>query len=152
MSALVLGPHLRHVSHHTATIWVETERPCEVRVVNEEHGVDASARTFTAHGHHYALVEIEGLAPGSRIPYQVLTDGEAVWPEDDGFPPSQIRTLGDDGNLRISFGSCRRSPGTVEQFGYDALSVFAERLRTGGDAVAWPDVPSWSATRCTRTS
>ncbi|MFA1540479.1 DUF7800 domain-containing protein [Actinomadura monticuli] len=140
MSALVLGPHLRHVSHRTATIWVETERPCVVRVVSEEHGVDASARTFTAHGHHYALVEIDGLAPGARVPYRVLTDGETVWPEDDGFPPSQIRTLGDHGELRISFGSCRRSPGTVEEFGHDALSAFAERLRTGGDAVAWPDI------------
>lgn len=140
MSALVLGPHLRHVSHHTATIWVETERPGEVRVVNEEHGVDASARTFTAHGHHYALVEIEGLAAGSRIPYEVLVGGESVWPEDVGFPPSQIRTFGDGGDLRISFGSCRRSPGTVEEFGYDTLAAFAERLRTGGDAVAWPDI------------
>lgn len=141
MTALVLGPHLRHVSHHTATIWVETDHPCEVRVVNKEHGLDASARTFTAHGHHYALVEIDGLSPGARIPYEVLADGETVWPEGDtGFPPSQIRTLDPAGALRISFGSCRRSPGTVEQFGYDALTALANRLRTGGDSVTWPDI------------
>jgi hypothetical protein len=141
MTALVLGPHLRHVSHHTATIWVETDRPCEVRVVSREHGLDAGARTFTAHGHHYALVEIDGLAPGARIPYEVSIDGETVWPEDDtGFPPSEIRTPAEDGELRISFGSCRRSPGTVEEFGHDALTSFANRLRTGGDAVTWPDI------------
>ncbi|TDB94468.1 alkaline phosphatase D family protein [Actinomadura sp. 7K534] len=141
MTALLLGPHLRHVSHHTATIWVETDRPCEVRVVGREHGVDAAARTFTAHGHHYAVVEIEGLAAGARVPYEVLADGETVWPEgDSGFPPSQIRTLDPAGALRISFGSCRRSPGTVEQFGHDALTSLAERLRAGGDSVVWPDV------------
>ncbi|MGP4026221.1 DUF7800 domain-containing protein [Actinomadura sp. 3N407] len=141
MTALVLGPHLRHVSHHTATIWVETDRPCEVRVVNKEHGLDAGARTFTAHRHHYALVEIDGLSPGARIPYEVVADGETVWPEGDtGYPPSQIRTLDPASDLRISFGSCRRSPGTVEQFGYDALTAFADRLRTGGDSVAWPDI------------
>lgn len=141
MTALVLGPHLRHVSHHTATIWVETDRPCEVRVVNREHGVDAGARTFTAHGHHYAVVEIEGLEPGARIPYEVVADGETVWPESgSGFPPSQIRTLDASGDLRISFGSCRRSPGSVEQFGYDALAALSDRLRTGGDSVEWPDV------------
>ncbi|TDB84194.1 alkaline phosphatase family protein [Actinomadura sp. KC216] len=141
MTALALGPHLRHVSHHTATIWVETDRPCEVRVVNREHGVDAGARTFTAHGHHYALVEIEGLAAGARIPYEVVAGGETVWPEEDSrFPPSQIRTLDPDGDLRISFGSCRRSPGTVEQFGHDALAALARRLSGGGDAVTWPDI------------
>ena len=140
MTALVLGPILRHVTDRTATIWVETDRPCEVRVVNQEHGLDAGSRTFTAHGHHYALVEIEGLAPGARVPYEVVADGETVWPDkDDGFPPSQIRTLDPDGGLRVSFGSCRRSPGTVEQFGYDALTALADRLRTG-DAAAWPDL------------
>ena len=141
MTVLVLGPHLRHVSHNTATIWVETDRPCEVRVVNQEHGLDAGARTFTAHGHHYALVEIEGLPTGARIPYEVVADGETVWPEEDaGFPPSQIRTLDPSGGLRISFGSCRRSPGTVEQFGHDALTAMADKLRKGGDSVVWPDI------------
>ncbi|WP_412515662.1 alkaline phosphatase family protein [Actinomadura madurae] len=141
MTALVLGPHLRHVSHRTATIWVETDRPCEVRVVSRQYDLDAGSRTFTAHGHHYAVVEIDGLAPGARIPYEVSIDGETVWPEaDTGFPPSEIRTLTEDGRLRISFGSCRRSPGTVEEFGHDALTSFAHRLRTGGDAVTWPDL------------
>ncbi|GGP97858.1 hypothetical protein BKA00_005894 [Actinomadura coerulea] len=141
MTALVLGPHLRHVSHRTATIWVETDRPCEVRVVNRKQGVDAAARTFTAHGHHYAVVEIDGLSPGARIPYEVVADGETVWPEAGaGFPASHIRTLREHGELRISFGSCRRSPGTVEEYGHDALTAFADRLRTGGDDAVWPDV------------
>ncbi|MEU9019421.1 alkaline phosphatase D family protein [Actinomadura sp. NPDC048394] len=140
MTALALGPHLRHVSARTATIWVETDRPCEVRVVAREHGVDAGARTFTAHGHHYAVVEVDGLEPGARVPYEVAVDGETVWPEPgSGRPPSMIRTLDPDGTLRISFGSCRRSPGTPERFGHDALAAFAHRLMAGDDA-AWPDV------------
>ncbi|MFD0683655.1 alkaline phosphatase D family protein [Actinomadura fibrosa] len=141
MTALVLGPQLRHVSEHTATIWVETARPCEVRVVSAEHGVDAGARTFTVHGHHFALVEIDGLDKGARVPYEVLIDGDRVWPEQDSeFPASQLRTLDPAGGLRISFGSCRRSPGTVEEFGHDALAAFAHRLRAGGEGTAWPDV------------
>ncbi|MWA06867.1 alkaline phosphatase family protein [Actinomadura sp. LD22] len=140
MTALALGPHLRHVSARTATIWVETDRPCEVRVVAREHGVDAGSRTFTAHGHHYAIVEVDGLEPGARVPYEVVIDGETVWPEPGSDqPPSRIRTLDTGGTLRISFGSCRRSPGTPEEFGYDALTAFAHRLMSGGDA-AWPDV------------
>jgi hypothetical protein len=139
MTALVLGPQLRHVSDRTATIWVETDRPCEVRVVTGT-GLDAGARTFTAHGHHYAIVEIDGLEPGARVPYEVVVDGDTVWPEAGSeFPPSELRTLDPDGELRISFGSCRRSPGTVERFGHDALTAFARRLRTGDDA-DWPDI------------
>ncbi|MDL4813346.1 alkaline phosphatase D family protein [Actinomadura opuntiae] len=141
MTALALGPHLRHVSARTATIWVETDHPCEVRVVNADHGLDAGARTFTAHGHHYAIVDVDGLEPGARIPYEVVIDGETVWPEPGSdHPASLIRTLDPDGTLRIAFGSCRRSPGTPDQFGHDALAAFAHRLRTGGDAVSWPDV------------
>ena len=30
-----------------------------------------SARTFAVHGHHYALVEVVGLEPGSVTPYDV---------------------------------------------------------------------------------
>ena len=56
---LVLGPMMRHVDTDSATVWVETSRACEVVV--EAGSVTASARTFGAHGHHYALVEVEGL-------------------------------------------------------------------------------------------
>src|SRR5690348_1681086 len=40
MTELLLGPLLRHVDATSATIWVETGGPCEVRVG------DAHARTF----------------------------------------------------------------------------------------------------------
>ncbi len=59
MPQLVLGPLLRYVSETEATVWVESDAPCEVVVL------DHSARTFEVEGHHYALVRIEGLSPGT---------------------------------------------------------------------------------------
>ena len=64
MTELVLGPVLRYVDDTSATLWVETGSPATVTVTAGEHR--ASARTFAAHGHHYALVELAGLAPASR--------------------------------------------------------------------------------------
>ena len=64
MPALVLGPLLRYADDHQATVWVETDEPCTVSVLGHER------RTFCAFGHHYALVRIEGLEPGSCTPYE----------------------------------------------------------------------------------
>jgi hypothetical protein len=134
---LVLGPLLRHVGRRMATIWVETDRPCEVGVLG------ATARTFSVGGHHYAVVVVKGLRPGTDTPYEVTLDGRAVWPLQGGFmPPSRIRTLGGDGPLRLVFGSCRVSAPLAEPWSLtkdeddegreiDALVALAEQLRTG---------------------
>ncbi len=79
---LVLGPLLRHVDETSATIWVETDAPCEVRVLG------CAARTFTVAGHHYALVVCDGLAPGTTTPYDVQLAGERVWPRADDPHPA----------------------------------------------------------------
>jgi hypothetical protein len=102
------------------------------------------------HGHHYAIVEIDGLAPGTRTPYEVRLDGEVVWPEPGapGAPaaaslpaPSSIRTLDSARPLRVAFGSCRRAPGSGPGHGVDALSAYARRLAAaGGEGGGWPDV------------
>src|SRR5260221_3266821 len=43
---------------------------------------------------HYALVVIDGLAPGTETEYQVALDGTVCWPEPDGQgQPSVLRTL-----------------------------------------------------------
>ena len=90
--ALLLGPLLRHVDPVSATVWVETDRPCVVEVLGRR------ARTFCVGGHHYALVVVEGLEPGSSTPYEVHLDGEPVWPPAGSqFPPSRIRTPGGGG-------------------------------------------------------
>ena len=102
MGELIIGPLVRYVSETEATIWVETSEACEVSVL------DAKASTFEVFGHHYALVLIDGLEPGSVSEYEVTLDGERCWPlEDSKFPPSVIRTLNDGGRQEIVFGSCR---------------------------------------------
>ena len=135
--ALLLGPLLRHVDPVSATVWVETDRPCEVSVLGRR------ARTFCVGGHHYALVVVEDLEPGSSTPYQVHLDGEQVWPPaGSAFPPSRIRTAGGSGPFRIAFGSCRyASPTTVEDsegIPPDALDLYAGRIAQQPEE-RWPD-------------
>jgi hypothetical protein len=102
MADLVLGPLLRYVSETEATIWVETDGPCEVAVLG------AVEPTFRVEGHHYALVRVEGLKPATEHLYDVRLDGEVRWPEPGSpLPPSSLRTLGGEGPLDVAFGSCR---------------------------------------------
>ena len=104
MAKLILGPLLRYVGETEAVVWVETDEPCEVEILGH------SAPTFCVHGHHYVLVIVDGLEPGSTQEYEVALDGVRRWPEPDSeFPPSVIRTLGGEGPLRLCFGSCRVS-------------------------------------------
>ncbi len=109
-SALVLGPLLRYVDDTSATIWVETAEAATVTVRAGERS--ACARTFSVHGHHYALVELTGLAPGTKTAYTVDVGEQRVWPPAAGegtrFPPSVIATLEPGKPLRLAFGSCRR--------------------------------------------
>ncbi len=104
MAKLVLGPLLRYVSDTEAVVWVEADEACEVEVLGHTDS------TFCVAGHHFALVIVEGLEPGSTTPYEVQLDGERRWPEPDSeLPPSVIRTLGAGEPLRLAFGSCRVS-------------------------------------------
>ena len=143
---LVLGPMLRYVDQTSASIWVETRDAATVAV----HAADRSwsAPTFRVHGHHYALVEVDGLEPGSRNPYQVEVAGEVVWPPPDSvYPPSVIPTLEPGRPLRMAFGSCRTSvahdrAGNLTH-GVDALRAYALRMaegERGREPVPWPDL------------
>src|ERR1043165_238247 len=99
----VLGALLRVVDETAVTVWVETDRECEVEILGRQ------ARTFEVTGHHYALVVIDGLAPGTETGYQVTLDGALCWPEPGGGPgrSSVLRTLDPGRPLRLVFGSCR---------------------------------------------
>jgi phosphodiesterase/alkaline phosphatase D-like protein len=139
MPDLLLGPLLRHVDTTSATVWVETDRPCTVSAAG------ASAHTFTVAGHHYALVVITGLEPATSTPYEVALDGEVVWPAPgSGFPPSRIRTFpqGGDPKFLMIFGSCRMpdtdDPAEQRRMGIDALAAYATRMFEQ-DEVDWPD-------------
>ena len=102
MAELLLGPVLRHVGTEDATVWVETDRACEVEILGH------STRTFEVEGHHFAILPIEGLEPGTETPYSVTLDGRVRWPEaDSSLPQSAIRTFEPGAPIRICFGSCR---------------------------------------------
>jgi hypothetical protein len=144
---LRLGPVLRYVDTTSASVWVETQEAAEVVV--EAGDVTARSATFAAHGHHYALVDVTGLPPGTPTPYRVLVDGALVWPPDDPgpdqFPAPVIPTLEPGKPLRMAFGSCRVSvshdaEGNA-QFGVDALRAFALRMAgVTGTPDKWPDL------------
>ncbi|MFI8196428.1 alkaline phosphatase D family protein [Streptomyces sp. NPDC085942] len=95
MAGLRLGPLLRYVdweSGSTATVWVEASRPCTVEVRCAD-GASGASPTFSVAGHHYALVVVTGLTPGSTTAYEVLIGSRRVWPpEDSRLPPSTITT------------------------------------------------------------
>ncbi|MCW2876594.1 MAG: Phosphodiesterase/alkaline phosphatase D-like protein [Sphaerisporangium sp.] len=127
MPELLVGPMLRYVDETSASIWVETNGPCEVTV--EAEGTRAADRTFTLHGHHYAIVDIAGTGA-----YTVELDGRRVWPVE-GFPDSKICPL--DQVNRVVFGSCRTTvphdEAHVATHGVDVLREYGLRLMDGED-------------------
>ena len=138
-SALRLGPLIRHVGANDATIWVETTRPGCVEV--RAGSVSASERPSRLVAHSYAVVVVDGLAPGSNTPYEVRFDDELVWPVPSStYPPSLIRTIDPARPLRLIFGSCR-SPADVRVndptgSGEDVLGAYARGSCTGPGRVA----------------
>ncbi|MBV9795244.1 MAG: alkaline phosphatase D family protein [Actinobacteria bacterium] len=141
---LVLGPLLRYVDETAATIWVETDRACQVQILGRP------TATFAVAGHHYALAVIDGLEPGHEYEYQVALDGTVRWPEPGSpFPASVIRTLDPARPLRMVFGSCRiaelnlarrwRRDRHEQDHGADALGALALDLREAAPE-RWPDL------------
>jgi hypothetical protein len=137
MPRLLIGPVLRHVGTTDATVWVETDGPCQVEVLGH------SEHTWTMAGHHYALVIIEDLQPGSSTAYEVRLGDEVVWPPlDSSRPPSRIRTQGDGREVRLAFGSCRYARAAVKladrRFDPDSLVCYS-RVLAGQNEDEWPD-------------
>ena len=144
MPSLVLGPVLRYVGETEAVLWVETDSACEVEILGTRE------RSFCVCGHHYALVCCGDLEPGSWHEYEVLLDGERVWPRDDGWPASTFNTYPKDSALRIVFGSCRVAAPHQPPYSLkkdedergreiDALHTLALRMRDE-PREDWPDV------------
>ena len=143
MSELILGPMLRYTGATEATVWVETDGPCEVDVLGHRE------RTFEVEGHHFALVCLHGLEPGATTPYEVRLDGRRAWPPAESrFPPSVIRTPADGAPLELAFGSCRVCVPNVAPFSLrkdddprgrevDALRALALRM-LDRDPADWP--------------
>ncbi|MFG3292777.1 alkaline phosphatase D family protein [Streptomyces sp. NPDC048179] len=140
MAELRLGPLLRYTDGSSATVWVEASRPCTAEVRCPD-GAGGTARTFQVAGHHYALVPVTGLTPGTSPSYEVILDGTRVWPlPDSRFPPSVIRVPAEGDRLDVVFGSCRWAAPPADghdPVGPDALDSLAARLAAGGER---PDV------------
>jgi hypothetical protein len=130
---LLIGPVLRRVVGDRATIWVETTEPATVHI-EAEGGGSGSATTFSAYGHHYALVVVEGLTPDASSSYRVHLDDRLVWPStDSSYPPSVIRTRpaqDADAPVRLIFGSCREATpkSNARRLPPDALDAYSRRL------------------------
>ena len=126
MTGLLLGPLLRHVGATDATVWVETDAPCEVEILGFREN------TWTVAGHHYALVLVENLPEGEATPYEVSLDGRQVWPSDSGRPPSRIRTWAKDESVDIAFGSCRYATAEAvlpdHKYDADVLQAYAVKI------------------------
>ena len=143
VAGILVGPLLRYVGTETATIWLETTRECEVAILGQ------GTHTFHVEGHHYALVLVTDLEPGTTTPYEVELDGVPVWPRPgDERPPPCIRTRHDEPEVRLVFGSCRigapESPPYTSSsaehdlgVGVDAFWAYARALQQG--LMAWPD-------------
>ena len=141
MPELVLGPVIRHVGPTDATIWVETDQPCEVAIIGHK------TWTFSVEGHHYAIVVIRGLEAGAHA-YQITLDDSVVWPDPrNEMPPSLIRTVEAD-TVSLVFGSCRVTaphvpPASLSKdehpqgLGVDALRALAMRMVHTAPAT-WP--------------
>ncbi len=149
MTGLMLGPVLRYAGEGHATVWVETDGPCEVEVLGHR------ARTFHVSGHHYALVVLTGLGPGENHEYEVALDGARRWPDPassrpaGSLPASRIRVPDPERGLTVVFGSCRAAaphqwPYVLERrehrlgHGVDALQALAHRMSRG----RWEEWPS----------
>jgi PhoD-like phosphatase len=149
----VLGPMLRYVGRESATVWVETDAPCEVAV--RAGRAEGRAGTFEVAGHFYALVVVEGLEEGGDpVTYVVLLDGDHAWPPPAyEFPPPQIRPLQTGRPARLLFGSCRVAlpheppftwTGDQDPWGFERDAVAACALRMTHEAPAeWPDLIFW---------
>ena len=144
MPKLILGPLLRHVGERDATFWVETDAPCEVEVLG------TTEPTFTVCGHHYAIVCADGLEPSTRHEYEVLLDGERVWPEPESdLPASSFKTYPKERPLQLLFGSCRVAAPHIPPYSLrkdedprgreiDALHTLAQRMASESPD-EWPD-------------
>ncbi|MGV0717191.1 alkaline phosphatase D family protein [Mycolicibacterium sp. XJ662] len=144
MPEVRVGPLLRHVGETDATIWVETDTPCQVEVLGNR------TETFEVEGHHFAIVCVTDLDPGREHPYEVHLDGQKAWPPADyEFPQPRVRLMPRDGSLRLMFGSCRasaphRPPHTYQHWwhpkgkGIDVLRTYGMRMLRQPSAL-WPD-------------
>ena len=147
-SPLVLGPTPRYVDETFRRIWVESASV--VSGQRARRGRSWDVPTFAVR-HHYALVEVEGLARRWSGRTRCGSDGTTVRPEPDPLSAPVIRRAR-PASLRMAFGSCRTSVSDDRSgnrtHGSTRCAV-ALAVAAGGESD--PICCCSSATRCTRT-
>ena len=106
MTALLLGPLLRHVGEHEATIWLETDAPASSRsgpvTRSPKTGRSGSPATTTRSSSWPAW------SRARRRPTRSCSTAALAWPlPESPFPASRIRTIDPGAPVRLLFGSCR---------------------------------------------
>ena len=142
MARILVGPVLRYAGTDCATVWVETDVACEVEILGHRE------RTWEVSGHHYALLVLRGLTPGTSTPYAVALDGEPAWPDPRyDQPQSRIRTRPEHGTadpdpVRLAYGSCRYGRAAVKladrHFDQDSLGCYSRLLARSPES-EWPE-------------
>ncbi len=108
---LLSGPMVGHTTSSAASIWVETDRPAEVRVHYwVESGPtpvvrgSASVRTDEA-SPHVGVVRLEGLPARGLVHYELEVDGRLIRPE---TPQSFLMMPPDEStaSFKVAFTSC----------------------------------------------
>lgn len=111
---LVAGPMLADVTHRTAAVWVQTDRPgaaVSLRLAltsDAERAIPVETPPVAADAHGIATVRVAALEPGQTYGYTVLVDGR----EEARAYPTEIRTQPlwqwrtDPPDFTIAVGSC----------------------------------------------
>lgn len=127
MQQPLVGPLIRATTATSVVIWAELAQPCTVTVSATLDGsadqppLQATARTITVGGHHYAAPQLQGLEPARWYNYQFDISAPATpSPDRTPSPPDAaanmlqcFRTLdpaetSTEHSLRLFYGSCRR--------------------------------------------
>ena len=104
-------------------------------------GAGGSARTFQIAGHHYALIPVTGLTPGTTTAYEVLLDGTpglaaarlALPAQRASAPPRPARRDRPPSPSAPAAGP-HRPPASTDPVGPDALDTLAARLAADPEA------------------
>ena len=100
------GPMLGPVTHHTATIWVQGDKPAAVALeIMPENSAQPGWTTMptglTRENGYIAQFDLSGLAAGSRYRYRLVWDGA---PQPASYRFSTLAAQ--SGNFKVYLGSC----------------------------------------------
>ncbi|WP_338020247.1 alkaline phosphatase D family protein [Rhodopirellula sp. P2] len=129
---LLGGPMLGCVTDHSARIWVRTTEAASVQVVMD--GGASKVVTTSAEMDFTALLDLDGLQPATDYTYDVLVDGQSVFP--DQKPTFQTYpSKGEKATFSVAFGGGARYNPSKEKIWDVIASRSPEAILLLGDNV-----------------